>query len=130
MGNVRVRHDVVMASPPVEIFDQARLRDPALAIPPSRHRIVTQAALPKASDSCLTCVLRWLIGLATSLIGNHIYLVTLAWAAVQTTTPANVGLILVAGSIPQAALLLIGGVFVDRGSDRSRPSSRRMCCAL
>jgi hypothetical protein len=59
-------------------------------------------------------VLRWLIGLATSLIGSHIYLVTLAWAAVQTTTPANVGLILVAGSIPHAALLLIGGVFVDR----------------
>jgi len=59
-------------------------------------------------------VLRWLIGLATSLIGNHIYLVTLAWVAVQTTTPVNVGLILVAGAIPQAALLLIGGVFVDR----------------
>jgi MFS family permease len=59
-------------------------------------------------------VLRWLIGLATSLIGNHIYLVTLAWVAVQTTTPLNVGLILVAGAIPQAALLLIGGVFVDR----------------
>jgi MFS family permease len=59
-------------------------------------------------------VLRWLIGLATSLIGNHIYLVTLAWVAVQTTTPANVGLILVAGAIPQAALLLVGGVFVDR----------------
>lgn len=59
-------------------------------------------------------VLRWLIGLATSLIGNHIYLVTLTWVAVQTTTPVNVGLILVAGAIPQAALLLIGGVFVDR----------------
>ncbi|HEU4910015.1 MAG TPA: MFS transporter, partial [Propionibacteriaceae bacterium] len=59
-------------------------------------------------------MLRWLIGLATSLIGNHIYLVTLAWVAVQTTTPANVGLILLAGAIPQAALLLIGGVFVDR----------------
>jgi hypothetical protein len=28
-------------------------------------------------------VLRWLIGLATSLMGNHIYLVTLAWVAVQ-----------------------------------------------
>jgi MFS family permease len=59
-------------------------------------------------------VLRWLIGLATSLIGYHIYLVTLAWVAVQTTTPANVGLILVAGAIPQAILMLIGGVFVDR----------------
>jgi hypothetical protein len=62
----------------------------------------------------LTHVLRWLIGLATSLIGSHVYLVTLAWVAVQTTTPLNVGLILVAGAIPQAALLLIGGVFVDR----------------
>ena len=59
-------------------------------------------------------VLRWLIGLATSLVGNHIYLVTLAWVAVQTTTPVNVGLILVAGAIPQAALLWVGGVFVDR----------------
>jgi MFS family permease len=59
-------------------------------------------------------VLRWLIGLGTSLIGNHIYLVTLAWVAVQTTTPVNVGLILVAGAVPQAALLLVGGVFVDR----------------
>ena len=59
-------------------------------------------------------VLRWLIGLATSLIGYHIYLVTLAWVAVQTTTPVNVGLILVAGAIPQAALLLVGGVLVDR----------------
>jgi MFS family permease len=54
------------------------------------------------------------MGLATSLIGNHIYLVTLAWVAVQTTTPSKVGLILVAGAIPQAALLLVGGVFVDR----------------
>ncbi len=59
-------------------------------------------------------MLRWLIGLGTSLVGNHIYLVTLAWVAVQTTTPVNVGLILVAGAIPQAALLLVGGVFVDR----------------
>jgi MFS family permease len=59
-------------------------------------------------------VLRWLIGLGTSLIGYHIYLVTLAWVAVQTTTPVNVGLILVASAVPQAALLLVGGVFVDR----------------
>ena len=59
-------------------------------------------------------IFRWLIGLATSLVGYHIYLVTLAWVAVQTTTPVNVGLILVAGAIPQAALMLVGGVLVDR----------------
>src|SRR5215216_7320423 len=76
---------------------------------------------PERKPRALPHVLRLLIGLATSLIGNHIYLVTLAWVAVQTTTPANVGLILLAGAIPQAALLLIGGVFVT-GSDPSRPS--------
>lgn len=59
-------------------------------------------------------VARWLTGLATSLVGNQIYLVALSWVAVQTTTPAKVGWILVAGAIPQAALLLLGGVFVDR----------------
>ena len=59
-------------------------------------------------------VLRWLGGFATSLVGNQIYLVALAWVAVQTTTPANVGWILVAGAIPQAALLLVGGALVDR----------------
>ena len=74
---------------------------------------MTDRPSPEPVDHCLTCS-GGLIGLATSLIGNHIYLVTLAWVAVQTTTPANVGLILVAGAIPQAALLLVGGVFVDR----------------
>ena len=64
-------------------------------------------------------VLRWLVGLATSLVGYHVYLVTLAWVAVQTTTPVNVGLILVAGAIPQAVLLLVGGVFVDRIGPRA-----------
>ncbi len=59
-------------------------------------------------------VARWLTGLATSLVGNQIYLVALAWVAVQTTTPANVGWILVAGAVPQALMLLLGGVFVDR----------------
>lgn len=59
-------------------------------------------------------VARWLTGLATSLVGNQIYLVALAWVAVQITTPANVGWILVAGAVPQAVMLLLGGVFVDR----------------
>src|SRR4029453_9428260 len=83
-----------------------------LRVPSGDLQILTDTS--RSEGSCLLPhVLRWLIGLATSLIGSHIYLVTLAWAAVQTTTPANVGLILVAGSIPQAPLLLMGGVFVD-----------------
>jgi MFS family permease len=84
-----------------------------LRVPSGDLQILTDTS--RSEGSCLLPhVLRWLIGLATSLIGNHIYLVTLAWVAVQTTTPVNVGLILVAGAIPQAALLLVGGVFVDR----------------
>jgi MFS family permease len=84
-----------------------------LRVPSEDLQILTDTS--RHEGSCfLPHVLRWLIGLATSLIGNHIYLVTLAWVAVQTTTPVNVGLILVAGAIPQAALLLVGGVLVDR----------------
>src|SRR4029450_12532667 len=84
-----------------------------LRVPSGDLQILTDTS--RSEGSCLLPhVLRWLIGLATSLIGNHIYLVTLAWVAVQTTTPVNVGLILVAGAVPQAALLLGGGVFVDR----------------
>src|SRR4029453_17807456 len=84
-----------------------------LRVPSGDLQILTDTS--RSEGSCLLPhVLRWLIGLATSLIGSHIYLVTLAWVAVQTTSPVNVGLILVAGAIPQAALLLIGGVFVDR----------------
>src|SRR4029453_7732595 len=84
-----------------------------LRVPSGDLQILTDTS--RSEGSCLLPhVLRWLIGLATSLIGNHIYLVTLAWVAVQTTTPVNVGLILVAGAIPQAVLLLVGGVLVDR----------------
>src|SRR4029450_3455834 len=86
----------------------AQLREPS-----GELQILTDTS--RSEGSCLLPhVLRWLIGLATSLIGNHIYLVTLAWVAVQTTSPVNVGLILVAGAIRQGALRLIGGVFVDR----------------
>lgn len=56
----------------------------------------------------------WLTALAASTVGYEVYLVTLAWTAVQVTTPTNVGLILLAGALPQVLVMLIGGVLVDR----------------
>ncbi|MFC7623444.1 MFS transporter [Microlunatus sp. GCM10028923] len=55
-----------------------------------------------------------MIGLTTSFIGSHIFLIALSWVAVQTTTPANVGWILLANAVPEALILLFGGVLVDR----------------
>ncbi|NQX11190.1 MFS transporter [Microbacteriaceae bacterium VKM Ac-2855] len=59
-------------------------------------------------------VLRWLLGYGAGLLGNQIYVVTLACAATQVASPARVGLILAAGAIPRALLLLIGGAAADR----------------
>lgn len=73
-------------------------------------------------------VVTWLIGFGTSLLGDQVFYVALTWAAVQVTTPATVGLILVGNSVARALVLLIGGALVDRvgpkrlvvGSDAAR----------
>jgi len=57
---------------------------------------------------------RYLIGRAASLIGDQVYFVALAWAAMKTAGPSGVGIALAAATIPRAVLLLAGGVFVDR----------------
>ncbi len=46
------------------------------------------------------------------------FYLALSWAAVQVTSPANVGLILVANAIPRAVLLSLGGVLVDRAGPK------------
>jgi MFS family permease len=58
--------------------------------------------------------LRWLGGFALSLLGDQIYFIALGWAATQVAPPSQVGLILAAGSVPRAALLLVGGAAADR----------------
>ena len=73
-------------------------------------------------------VVTWLIGFATSLLGDQVFYVALTWAAVQVTTPGTVGLILVGNSVARALVLLVGGALVDRvgpkrlvvGSDAAR----------
>ncbi|MFI5937779.1 MFS transporter [Actinoplanes sp. NPDC051494] len=59
-------------------------------------------------------VLWWLAGLGLSLIADQIYFIALSWAAVQVAEPAQVGLILAAGSIPRLLVLLVGGALSDR----------------
>ncbi len=57
---------------------------------------------------------RWVAGYAVSLLGDQIWFVALAWAAVGVGTTGQVGLIMAAGSVPRAVLLLAGGAWADR----------------
>jgi hypothetical protein len=70
-------------------------------------------ALPRPRDSGW-----WLFGYAHSLVGDQIFYVALTWAAVQIMSPAQVGLVLVLGSVPRAVVMLAGGVFVDRAGPK------------
>src|SRR3954452_16157641 len=58
-------------------------------------------------------------GMSTSLIGNGILLVALAWQVYELSgTPAAMSAVGVALSLPQVATLLIGGVVSDRFDPR------------
>ncbi|MGW2181991.1 MFS transporter [Streptomyces sp. NPDC001732] len=75
-----------------------------------------------------TDVLRWLGAYTASMIGDSVYYMALAWAAARTGSETQTGLVLAAGSIPRAVLMLGGGVLADRigprrvviGSDAAR----------
>src|SRR5262245_14107102 len=59
------------------------------------------------------------IGTAISLFGDQFYLVALPWVVLQITGSAvAMGTILMAASIPRAALMLMGGAVADRLSPR------------
>ncbi|MDG9687962.1 MFS transporter [Streptomyces sp. DH18] len=73
-------------------------------------------------------VRRWLGAYTASMVGDSIYFMALAWAAARTGSASGTGLVLAAGSIPRALLMLGGGVLADRlgprrvviGSDAAR----------
>ncbi|MFI5755270.1 MFS transporter [Streptomyces sp. NPDC051569] len=73
-------------------------------------------------------VLRWLGAYTASAVGDSVYYMALSWAAVRTGSPAQAGLVLAAGAVPRAVLMLGGGVLADRfgprrvviGSDAAR----------
>ena len=61
----------------------------------------------------------WLIGGTISLLGDQFYLVALPWLVLQQTGSAVImGAIMMAGAIPRALLMLMGGALSDRMSAR------------
>ena len=60
----------------------------------------------------------WVAAVAASAFGDTVWLVALAWTAVQVLDPAAAGLVVGVGTLPQAALMLTGGVLADRHDPR------------
>ena len=61
----------------------------------------------------------WLIGGTISFLGDQFYLVALPWLVLQQTASAMaMGAIMMAGAIPRALLMLMGGAVSDRMSAR------------
>ncbi|UCM91004.1 MFS transporter [Streptomyces marincola] len=63
-------------------------------------------------------VLRWLAAYTVSHIGNSVWFVALGWSAQRVASPAEVGLVMAAGALPRALLMLPGGVLADRYDPR------------
>lgn len=60
----------------------------------------------------------WIATKALSDAGDALWTIALAWTAVQIASPAVAGLIVAAGTVPRAAVLLFGGVLADRADAR------------
>ncbi|WP_067436225.1 MFS transporter [Nocardioides jensenii] len=56
----------------------------------------------------------WILMKSLSDAGDAIWTIALAWTAVQVASPATAGLVVAAGTIPRAVVLLVGGVVADR----------------
>lgn len=83
----------------------------APAVPAERPTL----ARPAHRDSN---VLRWLGAYASSAIGDNVYYLALSWAAVQSGTPAQAGLVTAVSAVPRLLLMLGGGVVADRFGPR------------
>ncbi|WP_107091273.1 MFS transporter [Streptomyces sp. TP-A0875] len=59
-------------------------------------------------------VLRWVAAYTASMLGDTVFFLALAWAAVRHGSPAQAGLVMAVGAAPRALLMLGGGVIVDR----------------
>lgn len=63
-------------------------------------------------------VLTWLVAVGVSWFGDYAWAVALAWTAVHTLSPVMAGIVLGAEMVPQALLVLVGGVLADRTDPR------------
>ncbi|GAA3396689.1 MFS transporter [Streptomyces roseoviridis] len=59
-------------------------------------------------------MLRWAGAYTASTLGDSVYHLALAWAAVSGGTPGQAGLVMAVAAVPRALLLLGGGVVADR----------------
>ncbi|WP_442815235.1 MFS transporter [Streptomyces sp. NBC_01298] len=76
-------------------------------------------------------VLRWLVAYTASITGDVVYFLALTWAAVRVGGPSQVGLVVAAGALPRAVLMLGGGVVADRfGPRRVAVVSDAVRCAV
>ncbi|WP_149085170.1 MFS transporter [Microbacterium sp. 1S1] len=60
----------------------------------------------------------WIAVKALSDAGDAVWTIGLAWTAVQIASPAVAGLVVAAGTVPRAVVLLFGGVLADRTDAR------------
>jgi MFS family permease len=77
----------------------------------------------------------WLVGGTISFLGDQFYMVALPWLVLQQTGSAvAMGTVLMAGSVPRALLMLMGGVLSDRVSARkimmTTATARTICVAV
>ncbi|MFI7344072.1 MFS transporter [Streptomyces sp. NPDC050085] len=63
-------------------------------------------------------VVRWLGAYTASVTGDVVYFTALTWAVAAAAGPAAAGLVLAAGAVPRAVLMLGGGVLADRFGPR------------
>ena len=63
-------------------------------------------------------VLAWLAAVGLSWFGDYAWNVALAWTAAHTLSPVLAGVVLGAEMLPQAVLVLLGGVLADRYDPR------------
>jgi MFS transporter, DHA3 family, macrolide efflux protein len=63
-------------------------------------------------------VLTWLVAVGLSWFGDYAWNVALAWTAAHTLAPVVAGVVLGAEMLPQAVLILLGGVLADRYDPR------------
>jgi MFS transporter, DHA3 family, macrolide efflux protein len=63
-------------------------------------------------------VLTWLAAVGISWFGDYAWSVALVWTAAHTLSPGVAGLVLGAQMLPQALLVLLGGVLADRHDPR------------
>lgn len=61
---------------------------------------------------------RWLLGAVLSLLGDQCYVVALPWVILQLGSATLLGAVVMAGAVPRAVLMLIGGAMTDRLSAR------------